>query len=35
MAAIACLGLVMIATIMPETRLAIARSVGPASPGEG
>lgn len=35
MAAIACLGLVMIATIMPETRLAIARSVGPASPEEG
>ena len=35
MAAIACLGLVMIATIMPETRLAIARSVEPASPEEG
>jgi predicted MFS family arabinose efflux permease len=28
MAAIACLGLVLIATIMPETRLAIAQSVG-------
>jgi len=35
MAAIACLGLVMIATIMPETRLAIARSVRPNSPEEG
>jgi predicted MFS family arabinose efflux permease len=35
MAAIACLGLVMIATIMPETRLSIARSVRPNSPEEG
>ena len=35
MAAIACLGLVMIATIMPETRLAIACSVRPNSPEEG
>jgi predicted MFS family arabinose efflux permease len=32
MAAIACLGLVLIATLMPETRLAIAQSVGSKTP---
>lgn len=32
MAAIACLGLLLVAAIMPETRLAIARSVGSKTP---